>query len=186
MTETEQASASHLTPTDYRRLVAGTIARYWAPIRRENADDADQADETDYGVADHILAALLVAGIELPGVPAHAYAGLPGDENPWDRPGNPAASDPMVHASCLMPRSMIDRLKALVFTTDHPSWQALMRRLVTEGVDTMERGACPRCGTCCTAKECADNTCIDRGCDCCPDEDNLHDPADDQDHHSVG
>lgn len=132
-----------LTQMDYRRLVAGIIAQYWAPLLPpEVVDDRDfLADDMDYGQADHILAALLGAGVTLPGLSPEAFAGLLADrETIWDQQGNPLANDPLYSVSFLFPRSMLDRLKVFAKADDDENtWQALIRRFVTEGIKALEQ-----------------------------------------------
>lgn len=131
-----------MTPQDYRRLVAGTISRYWAPLFPPEVPDDGQADDIDYGQADHILAALLSAGLVLPGLPPDTFVGLvPSPETVQDQPGNPAADNPLLSVSLLLPRSMINRLKALGDAAENETWQAVMRRFVVEGIETAERAA---------------------------------------------
>ncbi len=134
-----------LTQQDYRRLVARTIARYWAPLLPPEvvADKDGLADDMYYGQADHILAALLGAGITLPGLEPDALAGLLADrETPPDERERPAADDPLYSVSFLLPRSMVERIKALAEDTDGvETWQELVRRFVTEGITDLEQSA---------------------------------------------
>lgn len=134
-----------LTQQDYRRLVARTIARYWAPLLPPEvvADKDGLADDMDYGQADHILAALLGAGITLPGLEPEAFADLRADrETPPDERERPAADDPLYSVSFLFPRSKLERLKALALDDDEVStWQALIRRSVTERITDLEQAA---------------------------------------------
>lgn len=168
----------------WQRLVAATIAAYWAPLKTQDdgmpVPDTDLVDECDYGQADHILAALLAAGATLPGVRPGEITWLP--ERPRHAPadlisGHAGGKDPLLSLTVLAPHSVLDRMRALTLVLDHSSWQKLMRTLIEDGLTAMEQSPCPRCETCCVARECADNSCVDRGCDCCPDEDNLAEPS---------
>lgn len=124
------------TMPDWRRLVAGTIAAYWAPLRTTGdgtrIPDADLADETDYGQAEHILAALLRAGAYLPGVAS--------DELAWLRHLDPdpdaadTCADPMLSLTILLPRSAIERLGGDAAQGHAPNASALARRLVLAGL----------------------------------------------------
>lgn len=121
---------------DWRRLVAGTTAAYWAPLRTtpdgERVPDAALADETDFGQADHIVAALLDAGAYLPGVAA--------DELVWLRRLDPdpvaadACDDPYLSLTVLLPRSTIEALDQAAARGHAPNVTVLARTLILAGL----------------------------------------------------
>lgn len=124
---------------DWQRLVAGTLAAYWAPLQTKEdgtpLPGADLADETDFGQADHVLARLIDAGAYLPGIGADELAWLATLDL---RPEQPQPClDPALSLTLVLPRSVIHRLTQAVTQGHAPTLAVLARTMILAGLDTL-------------------------------------------------